>query len=133
VRKLWALIVQCHRRLGQPVEALAACRTGRGHCPEDAELLFTEGILLRERGERLAAVACFEQLVQMPASDYFASVDTGLRGYKARHHLAELYTELGRPTDAAAQWQAALVERPDFTVARAGLDGLARPGNGIRK
>jgi GT2 family glycosyltransferase len=126
VRKLYALIVQCHRSLGQPAEALAACRAGKVHCPEDVELLFTEGLLLRERGDRAGAIACFQELLQLPAGDYFASVDTGLRGYKTRHHLAELYRELGQCAEAKAQWRAALAERPDFLPAQAGLDALDR-------
>ena len=40
VRKLFALITQCYRQLGQKAEALAACRSGRRYYPEDAELLF---------------------------------------------------------------------------------------------
>jgi hypothetical protein len=71
-------------------------------------------------------VASFEQLIQMPVGDCFASVDTGLRGYKARHHVAELYLELGQPAEASAQRQAALVEQPNFQGARLGLDHLAR-------
>jgi hypothetical protein len=48
VRKLYALIVQCHRQLGQGAAALDACRAGRAYYPEDSELLFQKSLLLRE-------------------------------------------------------------------------------------
>src|SRR5262249_26232305 len=46
--KLYSLVVNCHRQLRQPGESLAACREGRGHFPDDLELLFLEGLVLRE-------------------------------------------------------------------------------------
>lgn len=50
VRKLFVLLSHAHRRLGQPREALAICRAGRARCPDDAELRFVEGVLLRASG-----------------------------------------------------------------------------------
>src|SRR5262249_37911832 len=88
VRKLYALIAQAHRRLGQSREALAVCRAGRVRCPDDPELLFLEGVLLQEEGDQVGAKACFQQLTQLQPGEHFASVDAGLRGCKARHHLA---------------------------------------------
>ena len=64
VRKLYALVVQCHRRLDQPALALAACRAGRAVYPQDAELLFQEGVILRGLGERSGAEACLLRLLQ---------------------------------------------------------------------
>ena len=51
VRKLYALIAGCHRQLGQPAEALADCRSGRVHYPDDEELLVVEALLMREKGD----------------------------------------------------------------------------------
>ena len=45
----------------------------------------------------------------------FANGDDGLRGYKARHNLAVIYEETGRPAEAEAQWRAAVAENPQFT------------------
>jgi tetratricopeptide (TPR) repeat protein len=126
VRKLYALIVGCHRELGQPELALAACRAGRGYYPDDAELLFAEGALLQERGDAVGAEVCLRRLLETPPGAYFASVDTGLRGYKARHLLALLCYNQGRLDEAEAQWRAALAERPDFQRARQGLITLGR-------
>src|SRR5262249_54300242 len=51
VRKLHALIVHCHRQLGQPAEALAACQVGRAYYPDDVELLFMEGLVRHDLGD----------------------------------------------------------------------------------
>jgi glycosyltransferase involved in cell wall biosynthesis len=47
--KLYALLTQCHRRLGQHAEAWAACEAGNIHCPKDAELLFLKEQLCQRR------------------------------------------------------------------------------------
>jgi glycosyltransferase involved in cell wall biosynthesis len=124
VRKLYALIVACHRQLGQGDEALAACREGRSHYPDDAELLFVEGVLHRERRDLQAAEACWRRLLERREGDHFASVDAGLLGYKTRHNLATLYLEGKREAAAEAQWLAALAEEPAYRPALIGLAEL---------
>ncbi len=73
-----------------------------------------------ERGARLEE-GDLPRLLDTHEEQHFASVDTGLRGYKARHNLAVLYLEQGRLVEAERQWQAALGERPDFGAAWLGL------------
>jgi GT2 family glycosyltransferase/tetratricopeptide (TPR) repeat protein len=124
VRKLYALIVQCHRRLEQPAAALESCRQGRAIYPEDAELLFQQALILRGSGDSSAAEACLFQLLQSREGDHFKSVDPGLRGYKARHNLAVLYQDQGRLAEANAQWLVVTNERPDFIPAWLGLAEL---------
>jgi GT2 family glycosyltransferase/tetratricopeptide (TPR) repeat protein len=124
VRKLSTLVVECHRRLGQPEEALAACREGRQHYPEDAQMLFQEGILRKEQGDAAGAEACLVRLAQGGEGPHFASAAEGLRGHLARHHLGLLYREQGRLAEAEAQWRAALAEEPGFTPSRLGLGEL---------
>jgi glycosyltransferase involved in cell wall biosynthesis len=121
VRKLFALIAQCHRDLGQMHEALAACRKGRSLFADDVELLFQEGLALRELGDKAGAIACWEQCLQTPTGTHFASLNTGLRGHITRHNLAIAYRETGRPGEAEKQWQAALGERPGYEPAWRGL------------
>jgi tetratricopeptide (TPR) repeat protein len=124
VRKLYALLAQGHRRLGQADEALTACRRGRAHYPDDAELLFQESLASRELGDPAAAEACQLRLLEARDRDHFASIDPGLCGHKARHNLAILYREQGRDADAEAQWRAALGDRADFLPAWLGLGEL---------
>lgn len=123
-RKLYTMIAQCLRHLGQHRQALATSQAGRKHYPDDIELQFQEGLAWKSLGEKDAAIRCFERLLNTPESDYFASVDTGLRGYKARHNLAVLYQEQGRAAEAEAQWREALKEQPDFVPALIGLGEL---------
>lgn len=124
VRKLYALITQCHRRLGQVDRAQTACAEGRGHYPDDGELLFLEGLLRKDANDFVGAAAALERLVNGQSADHFASVDAGLRGHKGRHHLALVYGQQGRAADAEAQFRAALAERPDFVPAWLGLAEL---------
>lgn len=42
------MLTQCHLRSGNRPQALSACAEGRGHYPDDAELLFIEVGLARE-------------------------------------------------------------------------------------
>lgn len=60
------------------------------------------------------AEACLIQLLQSRDGPHFASIDTGLAGYKARHNLAVLLSDQGRHTEAEAHWGEALSERPDY-------------------
>jgi GT2 family glycosyltransferase/thioredoxin-like negative regulator of GroEL len=121
VRKLYALVVQCHRRLDQAREALAACQAGRAIYPDDMELLFQEGLVLRTLGDAAGAESRFQRLLGAREGEHFASVDPGLRGYKTRHNLAVLYHEEGRVGEAEAQWRAAVQECPGFTPGWLGL------------
>jgi tetratricopeptide (TPR) repeat protein len=120
-RKLYALLAQCHRQLDHTEEALQACRQGRQIFPDDVELLFQEGVVLREQGQRAAARECWSALLQPRSSEHFASIDTGLVGYKTRHNLAVLDLEEGNLVAAECHWRRALAEKPDFAPAHAGL------------
>jgi tetratricopeptide (TPR) repeat protein len=124
VRKLYALVVQCHNHLGQRQEALAACQQGRSHYPEDVELLFQEGVVRRGLSDLAGAEVCWRQALAVPPGQHFASVHTGLRGYLSRCNLGGLYREQGRDAEAEAQWRAALAEQPGCEPAWRGLGEL---------
>jgi tetratricopeptide (TPR) repeat protein len=130
VRKLYSLIMECHRRLGQRAAALAVCREGRRHYPDDAQLLFQEAVLRREEGDGSGAEGCLLWLLASAEGPHFASVAEGLRGFLARHQLGLLYREQGRNAEAEAEWRAALRERPDFGPAREALEDLRRRQSG---
>jgi tetratricopeptide (TPR) repeat protein len=114
VRKLYALLAHCHRRLGERAAAASACQAGLRLYPEDAELLALEADLCAEAGNAEGAEACLLRLLHGKEGSHFASVDAGLRGFKARHKLALLYERQGRCAEAEAQWRAALAETPGF-------------------
>ena len=123
VRKLYPLLMQCHRQLGQPAEALAVCQAGRRLYPDDATLLFQEALLHRDLGDRPNAEASL-RLLETNERPHFASVAEGLRGHRARHNLAIVYREQGRLAEAEAQWNAALDEEPGFMSSLVGLGEL---------
>ncbi len=121
VRKLFALIVQCERQLKQPAEAIKACLAGRQFFPDDAELLFQEALARNEDGDHPGAEKCLLRLIEGQDQALFASVDVGLRSYKARHNLAVVYQSQGRLAEAEAQWLEALAAEPDYLPASLGL------------
>jgi tetratricopeptide (TPR) repeat protein len=129
--KLYSLLSQCHRRLGQWEQAWAVCQAGQVRCPDDAELLFLKGQLCHQRGDRAAARACWMQLldapsrtVAAPTDGVFTSIDAGLHGPLVRHHLAVLDREEGHLADAEKHWRSILDDTPDFHPARLGLAEL---------
>ena len=77
-------------------------------------------------GDLAGAEQSFLQLIHRREGAHFGSLDTGLKGYKARHNLAVIYVEQGRLAEAEAQWRAALAEQPAFTAALTGLEHLGR-------
>jgi tetratricopeptide (TPR) repeat protein len=118
VLKAYILLVRDLRQLGDRDQALRFCREGRAIYPNDAELCFHQGQLLKERGEYAAAEACLRQLFEMPRGQYWAvGEDPTLCGFKGRCALAEVYRDWGRPAEAEAQYRLALAEEPNFMVA----------------
>jgi tetratricopeptide (TPR) repeat protein len=133
--KLYSLLSQCHRRLGQYDQAWAVCQAGNARCPDDAELLFLKGQLCHQRGDRAAARECWTQLlaprsatgetpVPPHADGVFTSVDAGLHGPLVRHHLAVLDRDEGHLADAEKNWRTILDDTPDYHPARLGLAEL---------
>jgi len=51
-------------------------------------LLFQQGLALREHRDLAGAEQSFLRLLTAQEGAHFASLDTGLKGYKARHNLA---------------------------------------------
>jgi tetratricopeptide (TPR) repeat protein len=124
VRKLYSLIASCHIRLGERAEALAACAEGRRAHPADGELLFLEALLREQDGDLDGATACLLAVLNFRPGPHFASVDPGLRSYRARHQLALLCRKQGQPAQAESLWRTALEARPDFLPGWLGLAEL---------
>jgi tetratricopeptide (TPR) repeat protein len=124
LRKLYHLLTLAQRGLKRSDEALANCREGLKLFPDDAELLCEEGLLARDGGDLAAAAKSWQQVLDMPRGQYFASEEAGLRGFRTRQLLAEVYRARGRLLEAEVQWRAALKERPDFEPAWASLAEL---------
>jgi tetratricopeptide (TPR) repeat protein len=124
VRKLYTLIVQCHRQLGQLAEALAASQAGQKYYPQDIELLFNESLIRRAQGDLVGAETCLLRLLESQEDPHFASVEVGLASFIARHNLAAIYQEQRRLAEAEAHWRFAIKEEPTYVPAWLGLAGL---------
>ena len=124
VRKLYSLLAQTHRLLGDLQAANRICQEGRKHYPQDPEILFQESITLQNIGDHNGAIFCLLEIVSKTDGTYFASVDTGLRGCKAHHNLAVLYLKINQWAEAELHWQRALEKSPNYTPALIGLGDL---------
>ncbi len=125
VRKLYALLAKGHLQAGESHQSLATARAGLERYPDDVELLSITAGLLAESGDLRGAEQSLRRILDSSTTDYFAaSLDTGLRSYKARHHLARIHRAQLRDQDAEAEWRLALSERPDFAPALVDLGAL---------
>ncbi|HEX5447407.1 MAG TPA: glycosyltransferase [Pirellulales bacterium] len=121
VRKIYALLVASHRELGQRADAWQACREGLYWFPKDPELRFREGLLAHEDGRLCEAELAYLGALANEEAVHFGSIDRGIVGFKARQNLAAVYSDMGQPTRAEAQWRAIVADVPGY---RAGWHGL---------
>jgi GT2 family glycosyltransferase/predicted Zn-dependent protease len=121
LRKLYHLLTISYRSLKRPEDALQQCRAGLERFRDDGELLCEQGLMQRDQGDLFKAEQSWLRLLDARRGQYFASEEVGLRGYKTRQLLAEIYRVQGRLTEAEVQWRMALAERPDFEPAWQGL------------
>jgi len=124
LRKLYHLIALAQRQIASPEEALKCLREGLERFPDDGELLWEQGLMLRDQGDLAGAEQSWLRLFEPVQGKYFASEEMGLRGFRTRHLLAEVYCKQQRWAEAEIQWRAALEERADLAPAWEGLAEL---------
>ena len=124
LRKLYHLLALNYRHLERKEEALQMCREGLERFPLDAELLCEQGLLQRDQGDFRGAERSWLSLLDAHRGQYFASEEVGLRGFRTRQLVAEIYRAQERRLEAEVQWRAALAERVDFEPAWMGLAEL---------
>jgi len=129
VRKIYVLIARAYRMLGDSDSALRACEAGREFEPDDAELLFREGLLRRERGELDAAESCWRRILEGDRPRQFVSIVADIHGHLTRRHLANLAESRGDLAGAFRLWEEVLLERPGDPEA---LGARARLGQASR-
>jgi tetratricopeptide (TPR) repeat protein len=117
VRKLYAKLAHCRRKLGRMEDALQTCQQGRSLYADDVELLLEEGLARFHLKDLLGARRCLERLLETPPEEHFDSVDTGIRGYLGRYNLGVVCAEEGNLAEAEANWRAAVDDRPDYRPA----------------
>jgi GT2 family glycosyltransferase/predicted Zn-dependent protease len=124
LRKLYHLVSLAYRHLDHKEEALATCQDGLERFPLDGELLCEQGLLRRDQGDFRGAEKTWLSLLDAQKGQYFASEEVGLRGFRTRQLVAEIYRAQERRLEAEVQWRAALAERADFEPAWMGLAEL---------
>lgn len=125
LRKLYSIWSRDLHALGRADEAMAVCREGRGHFPDDAELTFLEALLLRERGDDAGAEGLIRRLLASADDPVLsASVNLDLARIKAPNQLAEICAASGRDAEAERIWRLIAAERPGYQPAWRGLSAL---------
>jgi GT2 family glycosyltransferase/tetratricopeptide (TPR) repeat protein/2-polyprenyl-3-methyl-5-hydroxy-6-metoxy-1,4-benzoquinol methylase len=129
LRKAYALLVHSLNRLGRAEEAWEACGRGLGLFPQDLELSFRRASLLHERGRLEESARAYLDVLETQRERHFTSVDRGIAGFKARHNLAVVYSDLGEPSRAEEQWRLVVREQPRYRHGWRGLgEALLRQG-----
>jgi GT2 family glycosyltransferase len=129
IRKVYALIAQAHQMLGDPDSALAAIIAGRSLAPDDAGLLYSEGVLRRDRGDLEGAEACWRRVLTHSRRDTFSIVMPGVHSHLTRRKLAALAERRGDAVEALRLWDEVLAEcpeDPEASRARGLLPGPSR-------
>jgi tetratricopeptide (TPR) repeat protein len=129
LRKAYALLVYALMRRDLLDEATVACREGRRLFPEDPELRFREGVLLHDLGRLAESARAYLDVLRGGGERHFTSIDRGVTGYKARHNLAVVYTDMGELGEAERRWREVVREVPAYRHGWRGLgDCLLRQG-----
>ena len=105
LRKAYALLAASLHQLDRQEEAWQVCRGGLSRFPNDPELLFRQGMLAHEAGRLREAAEAYRMTLAKRGGRYFASVDQGILGCKARHNLACVYADMNCPDLAEIQWR----------------------------
>jgi len=108
---------------GEIVQAFSICQVGRGHFPDNPDLLFLDGVIRQARNDGSGAEMCWNYLLEGEAVHRFSSIDPSMYD-KVRHKLALGYLKQGRLDEAEGQWRAVLATRPNFTPAWLGLTDI---------
>ena len=113
--------------LDEPDAALAACVAGRSLAPDDAGLLFSEGLLRRDRGDLDGAEACWRQILEGDRPRNFSIVAPGIYGHLTRRKLAALAERRGDIAESLRLWGEVLAECPGDAEASRARVHLAHP------
>lgn len=121
VRKAFAMLTSARMCQGEWELALLANEEGRGHYPDDAELLFQAGQIYQQRGRYAEARRSLERLIAGSDDPHYRSVDGGLRTHRGRHELALLFRRLGDGAHCAEVLREVLAQQPGYLPAQIDL------------
>src|SRR5207253_229067 len=121
VRKAYAMLTTARICQQEWQAAVQANEEGRGHYPEDAELLFQAGQVYQQLGRFSEARTALERLVTGKDDPHYRSVDVGLRTYRGRHELALFYRRMGDLARCESDLREIVRLHPDYLPARLDL------------
>ena len=115
-RQLACLLARGLRENGLADEARIVVAEALSMFPTDTRLLVESATIAARSGSFAEAEAAFTQLLSTAPDpdEFFGPVDLSWRGWQARHHLALLYLNQNRLTDAEALARAGIAENPAF-------------------
>jgi tetratricopeptide (TPR) repeat protein len=123
------LLVYTQLQQNRLQDAHATCLTGLELFPLDAELRFREGVLLHELGRYEESVRAYLDVMRSNEERHFSSLDSGIKGFKARQNLAVVYTDMGELAKAERQWRQVVHDEPKYRPGWRGLgDVLLKRG-----
>jgi GT2 family glycosyltransferase len=128
--KLYAQIARSHQALGDLTAAQETCAEGLRAAPDDAELLFRQGVARRLAGDAAGAESSWRRLLTLRPPEQFRSVDAGIYGHLTRRNLAKLCEDRGDLGAAVRFWNGVLAELPGDREALAARARLAPQGAG---
>jgi tetratricopeptide (TPR) repeat protein len=129
LRKAYAILVSSLGQRERDEEAWQFCQQGLALYPDDKELLFRCAMLHHHFGRLQQAAETYLRVLDERTKRHFTSIDRGLAGYKSRHNLAVVYTDMGRLDLAEAQWRQIATEVPEYCLGWRGLgENLLRQG-----
>ncbi|WP_437193296.1 glycosyltransferase [Planctomicrobium sp. SH527] len=121
LRKAYALLIGSLMQLNKVEEAFACCTQSLRLFPGDKELLFRQAMLYHKQGHLRDAEQTYLRILQEQTDRHFASVDLGIRDYKARHNLAIVYEDMGRHEIAHQVWNDIAMKAADYEPAQRAL------------
>jgi glycosyltransferase involved in cell wall biosynthesis len=124
VRKVYAMLAGCAFETRDFLGAKRWVEQGLAQFPKDPELLFRAGTIYRGAGDLKKAEESYVKLLTEREFGHIDSLDVTMTGHKAHHNLGLIYLDMGRLSDAEAQWKAAVQKAPDFAPSWLGLTEL---------
>ena len=111
-RKAWVLLALSLAKIGKRDEAVQVLKDAYAEYPDDAEIPFQLGCLLRDQKLFDAAKSYFVEVLSKKPSTYLSSVDVGIYNYKTLHNIGSIEHELDNFDEAKHWYKSALATAP---------------------
>jgi GT2 family glycosyltransferase/spore maturation protein CgeB/tetratricopeptide (TPR) repeat protein/protein-L-isoaspartate O-methyltransferase len=132
VRKTYAYLVDCCRKLDRIDEAWQVCQSALKLFAEDVELRFLAAGLLHDQKKFAEAAQVYLKLIGQDGEQHLSSRNLGLTGFVARQNLAAVYLDMSDLAAAEEQLRRVIGERPAYRPALESLgEAFIRQGKHV--